>query len=432
MLVLELHKKYGSVIRITPNDLSYQEPNAWKEIMGHRKAGQQENDKEFYYRQPSLENIVGAYKDKHNMMRRSLSAAFSAQAMENQQPLIQTYINLFIQRMHENVAKGNTVDMVSWFNWTTFDIIGDLAFGEPFGCLESSSMHPWIAQLFDSVSFQVFGSELSRYPLIGAILPKLLPPKFAKAKEARGQFAAEKVDRRIARGERPDLIGAMLKKKEHFTDREVWNNADALIVAGSETTATTLSATTYYLAKHPDIQAKLAAEVRGAFASEEDINIHSVQKLPYMLAVLNEALRIFPPAPTALPRSTPPEGASICGEFIPGGTGLHIFQWALFHNPELWADPEEYVPERWLGTDPRYEKDEREALKPFSFGPRDCIGKNLAYTEMRIIMSRLIWNFEWTLVDDGVSPTWADNQDIHLLWHKPALNIKLKERVVSN
>lgn len=242
--------------------------------MGHRKAGQQENDKEFYYRQPSLQNIVGAYQDKHSMMRRSLSAAFSAQAMENQQPLIQTYINLFIQRMHENAAKGNTVDMVSWFNWTTFDIIGDLAAGEPFGCLESSSMHPWIAQLFDSVSFQVFGSELSRYPLIGSILPKLLPPKLAKAKETRQRFAAEKVERRIARGERPDLIGALLKKKEvskvqesfrklrqfekppiafrgalrlnsmqHFTDAEIWSNVDALIVAGSETTATTLAAT---------------------------------------------------------------------------------------------------------------------------------------------------------------------------------------------
>lgn len=241
--------------------------------MGHRKAGQQENDKEFYHRQPSLNNIVGAYQDKHRLMRRALSAAFSAQAMTNQQPLIQTYINLFIQRMHENAAAGKTLNMVHWFNWTTFDIIGDLAFGEPFGCLEKSESHFWITQLFDSIFFQSTATELSRYPIIGKVLPKVIPRKFAEAKIARATFAAGKVQARIDRGDRPDLIGAMLKKKEvsipshgsqdprtcsleqiveliklqrgciqSFTDAELRGNADALIVAGSETTATTLAA----------------------------------------------------------------------------------------------------------------------------------------------------------------------------------------------
>lgn len=202
------------MIRISPHDLSFQEVGSFPEIMGHRKAGQKENDKEFFYREPALDNIVGAYNDKHRAMRRSLSAAFSAQAMANQQPIIQSYINLFIQRMHENAGKGKTLNMVRWFNWTTFDIIGDLAFGEPFGCLEASANHPWIDQLFDSIFFQAASTELKRYPVIGTILPKLLPKRFAEAKASRAVFNEKRVEARIARGDRPDLIGAMLKKKE--------------------------------------------------------------------------------------------------------------------------------------------------------------------------------------------------------------------------
>ena len=95
-----------------------------------------------------------------------------------------------------------------------------------------------------------------------------------------------------------------------------------LIVAGSETTATALSGATYLLAINPQIRAKIDAELRANFKSEEEIDLLSVQKLDYLIATVHEALRIFPPVPSAIPRKTPPQGTTIAGEYIPGNVSL--------------------------------------------------------------------------------------------------------------
>ena len=95
-----------------------------------------------------------------------------------------------------------------------------------------------------------------------------------------------------------------------------------LIVAGSETTATALSGATYFLATHPEIRARIDAELRAHFRSEEEIDLLSVQKLDYLIATVHEALRIFPPVPSAIPRKAPPQGTTIGGEYIPGNVVL--------------------------------------------------------------------------------------------------------------
>lgn len=104
-----------------------------------------------------------------------------------------------------------------------------------------------------------------------------------------------------------------------MTFEELASNSAMLIVAGSETTATLLSAATYYLGTHPKILAKLTDEVQKAFTSEEEIDMLSVQNLPYLLAVLDEASRIYPPVPGASPRKIGEGGDTILGEFFPEG-----------------------------------------------------------------------------------------------------------------
>ena len=75
------------------------------------------------------------------------------------------YIDLLIQRLQVQCKEGNTVDIAAWYNWITFDIIGDLAFGEPFGCLEASDYHPWVRTIFDAVRAGVVIQLLGHYPL---------------------------------------------------------------------------------------------------------------------------------------------------------------------------------------------------------------------------------------------------------------------------
>lgn len=90
-----------------------------------------------------------------------------------------------------------------------------------------------------------------------------------------------------------------------------------MIIAGSETTATTLSGVTYFLLTHPEALEKVKNEVRSSFTSEAEIDLISVQKLGYMLAVLQETLRLYPPVPNAIPRRAQPGGDVICGQYVP-------------------------------------------------------------------------------------------------------------------
>lgn len=98
---------------------------------------------------------------------------------------------------------------------------------------------------------------------------------------------------------------------------ELVTNASILVVAGSETTATTLSGVTYFLLMNPDKLKKLIAEVRGAFQKESDITIVSASRLDYMLACLDESMRLYPPVPIGLPRIVPEGGRVICGRYVP-------------------------------------------------------------------------------------------------------------------
>lgn len=147
-----------------------------------------------------------------------------------------------------------------------------------------------------------------------------------------------------------------------------------MIIAGSETTATALSGVTFLLGTHPEILAKLTEEVRSGFSSEDEITLLSVQKLKYMLAVLDETLRVYPPAPGPTPRVVPAGGNVICDRWLPEGTVVSMWQWAMFRSPKNFTRPGAFIPERWLG-DERFLGDSKEALQPFSFGPRNCIGK---------------------------------------------------------
>lgn len=102
-----------------------------------------------------------------------------------------------------------------------------------------------------------------------------------------------------------------------MTLEELSSNSSILIIAGSETTATLLSGAAYYLGTHPDILAKLSEEIRQAFKSEEEINMLSVQDLTYLLAVLEETSRIYPPVPGAGSRSIDEGGDVIIGHYLP-------------------------------------------------------------------------------------------------------------------
>ncbi|KAK1707539.1 cytochrome P450 ClCP1, partial [Colletotrichum acutatum] len=206
---------------------------------------------------------------------------------------------------------------------------------------------------------------------------------------------------------------------------ELKSNSSVLIIAGSETTATALSAITYYLCTNRQALEKLTHEVRTAFSSEAEIEMVSAQQLQYLQAVMNEGLRMYPPVPTGIVRRVTDDGGVFLGQYVPSGTLVQVWHWPAFHSPENFTLPDSFIPERWL-DDARFSGDKKEAFQPFSVGPRNCIGRNLAYAEMRLILARMIWNFDMKLSEE--SRGWDDKSQVYLLWEKGPVNVYLTPR----
>ena len=263
-------------------------------------------------------DIVRADDTTHSRYRRLLSHAFSAKALEEQHSLIMSYVNLLIRGLHENSSKPQ--DLVAWYNWTTFDVISDLSFGKSFGCLKDQRYHPWVTTILDGINGGVAISAAQRYGL-GGLLVKLIPKSMTKKFEEMWDYTSEAVAHRLERGtDRVDFMSHLMrndKNRTEMTQPAMVSNAVTLVVAGSETTASVLAAVSYYLMVNPEMLRKVTDEVRNSFHSEDEIDCSSVGKLEYMLAVLKEGLRIYPPAPSSIPRMVLGQGDTIDGKFVP-------------------------------------------------------------------------------------------------------------------
>ena len=334
---VKLHEQYGEVVRVSPTELSYIAGYAWTDVYGIRQ-GHEEMPK-WRFRTGELgRNIITANRTDHQWMRRLISHAFSEKALRDQEPLIQMYVDLLVQRLKETGSKPT--DLVSWYNFTTFDLIGDLAFGEPFDCLRDSSYKAWVAMIFQSIKAAVTAASTSLLlgPFFMWLLPLCLPKSLMEKRKAHVALTKEKVARRLDNNtNRPDFISYLLRpnNKKTMSYQEIEANSELLIIAGSETTATLLSGATYHLLRNPHVMQKLVEEVRSSFSSEQDITMVGVNRLHYMLAVLDEALRMYPPVPGNLKRIVPEPGDMVGEKWVPPGVSSNISRTLNCYVPDL-------------------------------------------------------------------------------------------------
>ncbi|KAI8939232.1 hypothetical protein NX059_005058 [Plenodomus lindquistii] len=434
-----MHEKYGEAVRVAPNEISFiSGETAWQDIYGFRigkykNTGAYLKDKTWYRDPPNeVHSIITANEEEHTRMRRNLSHAFSDKALRSQESMIQSYVDLLINRVGEHGRQGKSIDLMRWYNYATFDIISDLAFGVPLYCLRDSNNHTWIDLVYGSVTSNGTLATRMKIPILA--LYDSISTFFGSSGAnlaARNDFfnlASSQVGDRINIGVvegRTDFYNFILKNQEKesqaLTRGEMDSNSVTFLIAGSETTATTLSGITYLLCRYPKVCQKLTHEIRSRFSSNEDITMEAVNNLEYMIACLTESLRLYPPVPTGLPRVVPGKGDVISGYYVSGGTSVYMSQHAANHSSRNFRDPDNFVPERWLG-DEKYMDDKREVWNPFNFGPRNCLGKNLALAEMRLILAKMLFNFDLELVNK--EKDWM-NQKVYTLWEKPGLDIKI-------
>ncbi|KAI9901008.1 hypothetical protein N3K66_002825 [Trichothecium roseum] len=403
-----LHRKYGPVVRYGPNQLSYvdQDSASWKAIHGAEKGGREFPKAKEWFVRPSN--------------------AFSTRALKRQEPIFQKNIDALIEKLGEAASAGRSINMVEMYQFTTFDIMGHLAFGEPLGLLQNSKYSKWVESVFDSIKVIPIAQIIQHYPILDSIFQAVEPESIKNMKYHHFKHCADRVDRRLQKVNAEADIWSMVLEADtdkQLTLEEMHCHGDVFMLAGSETTGTTLSALTFYLLSNQDKLALMADEIRRRFGSESEMNMQNVAELAYVNACIKEALRLFPPVPVGVPRVVPTaaSGQNMPGGSVPAGTRVSVHHYATYHSSDNFRDPDSFVPERWL-DDPNYQADNRECFRPFAAGPRNCIGQNMAMYEMQLIVSRIFFKFDFQTCAGNLQ--W-DEQRAFILWDKKPLMCQL-------
>ncbi|KAL6862602.1 hypothetical protein ACO1O0_002838 [Amphichorda felina] len=206
-----LHEVYGPIVRLTPTELSFNSEKSWKDIYGSRVGHAN------FHKDPihvgSIQAVAGAVTITmaddvdHARQRRALSYAFSTKALLEQEYLIVSYINVFRDRMNEYAKSGKVCNIADWFSYTTFDIIGHLSLGEPFGCLTSNDLRFWVPLISESIKAGAIEQAARRLATTGSFLQTFLLKLFASA-ELRDQrrkhlaYSRERILKRIGQSDK--------------------------------------------------------------------------------------------------------------------------------------------------------------------------------------------------------------------------------------
>ena len=473
----DLHESYGPIVRLAPNELSFIDGQAWHDIYGrhHGKPSFPKNPLWMAPGENGIHSILSANDSDHSRYRRLLAHAFSERALIEQEHLILSYIELLISRLRERASSSDmaVVDLVQWFNFTAFDIVGDLSLGESFHCLEEARYHGWVSILFTQFKAAAFFVSLRFFGLDKPIR-MILPKSLLKKRTDHASMANERINRRLKQGrvadaQRNDFMTYILRHNDDtkgMSVPEIEQTMRVLVVAGSETTATALSGIVRNLLQNPETLRRITAEIRRSFRHPSEICAQRVMALSYLGAVIEEGLRLYPPVALGMPRVVPEGGAEVSGHQLRSGvctfhsiiqnTQEHILlrtgpteKLTLSHQTFVSASgyasnrsslnfpnhPSKFDPSRWLTsppnsslTDPTSPPNHKSAFNPFSLGPRNCLGRNLAYLEMRLILAHLLLTFDLEIPEGEGKEAMGrwEEQKSWILWEKAPLRVKLR------
>ena len=321
------HERYGDAVRTAPNEISFVNSRAWGDIFARRP------DHKFFPKNPVWwdsvpgipDSLVNVGEADHARMRRLLAHGFSDKALREQEPTVQRYVDTFIRKLRNMANRGpgeGIVPIVKWYRYLTFDITGDLGFGQSFDCLQEGKYHEWIEMSFKFLKANAFIAAVRFYPSLWKLLLFCLPKSLMEDQKKHYQFAIDRVQRRLeTKTKERDLMTHMLAEEDEngMTRSEIEANFNIIIIAGGETTATALAGITNYLMRHPLVYSRLVKEIRTMYKTEEEITFSSLQQAFYLNAVIEEGLRMAPPVATGAPRVVPEGGDFVCGHWLPGG-----------------------------------------------------------------------------------------------------------------
>lgn len=366
-------------------------------------------------------NLFSTRDEKfHRDQKRPVASAYSMTSLLDLEHAVDNCTRIFTSQLGKFAERKAPVDLGIWLQYYAFDVVGEITFAKRLGFLEEGRDVDGMIEAIEGMLIyaSLCGQVPEAHPLL---LGNPLFPLFIPSMETWNQvlqFTLKAINSRaplqhdgeLEEGEKSsgkDMLSRWMAihnlEPEKLSTRDVIVHLSTNVFAGSDTTAIALRAILYFLMRHQGVLAKVQAEIDNADHESKLSNPISYREsttlLPYLGAVIKEAMRLHPSVGLILEREVPKGGTSVCGKHIPAGTTIGINAWVLHRNPQVFPDPDSFIPERWLDGSTEKLKEMEQSFFSFGAGSRTCIGKNISLIEMHKIVPQLLREFEIRLRD---------------------------------
>ena len=368
-------------------------------------------------------HVFSAEGDEWKHKRRLAVRALNSNHLHRYFDIVETIVDRLRRKLLAAARTAASVDIQRELIAYTVDITSALAFGQDVNTLEhpDDPLPEHTATILDRLARRVV-APVPSWRVVRTPADRRFDRSTQVLRDAVARFIAEARTQVLARPELRDhpenflqsMIAAQLEDSS-FTDADVAGSALGMLIAGGDTTAHTISWATWYLARKPEVQERVAGEAAGSTGYE------GIERLEYADAVLREVLRLKPAGPVFA--FEPLEDAVIGGLPIPRGTQVLMLTRLATMDPAAFGAPERFDPERWLCR-PEGQAHDPSAFLPFGAGPRFCPGRNLAMLEGKAALAMLARTFELRL-DEGCGPV---REKFHFTMGPQGLRLRLRER----
>ncbi|KAK3070560.1 hypothetical protein LTR53_010241 [Teratosphaeriaceae sp. CCFEE 6253] len=411
--LLRMHEQYGPVVRIGPNELHVSDPDFY-DVLYASHPSRRHKDISAIDGFGLAQSVIATANHEHHRMRRSaLNPFFSTQAVARlEQSVVRPKIDAFSAAFAKAQKSGEPIDVEVLVLALTIDIITEYSFARSYGFLERPGYAPeWpgmlrgaaeSSMLFRYLPFLLKLLMSSPEWLINVIDAKLLQLFHIKTGlEAQVRTVmASRTDEHPDKSKDKTIFHALLENDalpaaEKTLPRLV-EEAQIIVTAGSTTTVHYLKCTIYFVLANSTILRRLKAELREAIPDPANLPpSHVLERLPYLAAVVKEGFRMNDGASSRLARVAPDTDLVRGSQVIPKGSSIGMSSWIQHRDPRLFPNGETFLPERWLDPDaaPKLEK----YLVPFSRGTRNCLGMNLAKSEIFLTLAAVFRRFDLEL-----------------------------------
>ena len=432
---IKLHRKYGPVVRVGPNHVSFSDAEALSVVYSTSTKFEKSNfylpfdAKTAHGSVPTVFSVRSEHA--HRGIKRPIAGAYSMTTLLELEGLTDECIAIFQEKIEDKLQQSEhgriEMDLGEWLHWYAFDLITSITFSNRLGFMDSESdVEGIIAAIEGRLKYN---ATIGQWPSLHKFLlgnglvswAASCMPSIAKLNTARKivEFAARQLQRYEnkdrAKLDYQDMLDRFRRTKNdgelQMTDVDVLMAAVGNIFAGSDTTAISLRSMFYYLIKQPSCMKKLVEEIDAmdrAGRLSKIVTFAESSDMPYMQACLKEAMRMHPAVGLMLERIVPDGGVTIGGHFIPAGTVIGANPWVVARDRDVYGDDaDQFRPERWLNlwqkapsndatAEPvktKLKQMERNFLA-FGMGSRTCIGKNVSLLEMNKLVPQLLRMYE--------------------------------------